>query len=97
LPPEVTAPRPAAGSRVKTRTPLIGATVTDAQTELAQGDIDLYVDGRPRIFSYDSATDRLSYRSSRLAYGTHTVSVIATDAPGLEGGETWTFKVVRRR
>lgn len=68
-----------------------------AQTELFKGDIHLYVDGRVEDFSYDAATDRLSYRSGRLAYGSHTVRVEATDAHGLRGGKTWTFKVVRRR
>jgi predicted secreted protein len=47
-------------------------------------------------FSYDAATDRLSYQSDKLAYGGHKVKVKATDADGLEGKKTWRFKVVKR-
>jgi hypothetical protein len=94
-PPAVTAPRPAPSSQIKDRTPLIGATVRDAQTDLAQGNINLYVDGRAKSFSYNAATDRLTYQSGRLAYGGHTVKVEATDASGLKAAKTWRFKVVR--
>jgi hypothetical protein len=95
-PPDVTAPRPAPGKQVKDRTPRISATVTDPQTNLLQGDIDLYVDGQARSFSYDAATDRLAFQSGRLAYGAHEVTVEATDAAGLEVTKSWSFKVVRR-
>lgn len=95
-PPTVTAPRPAPGSQIKDRTPLIGATVRDAQTDLAQADIRLFVDGRAKTVSYNTATDRLTFQSGRLAYGGHTVKVEATDGSGLKGGKTWKFKVVRR-
>ena len=95
IPPTITAPRPSPGSQIKDRTPLIGATVRDAQTDLAQGNINLYVDGRAKSFSYNAATDRLTYQSGRLAFGGHTVKVEATDASRLKGGLTWGFKVVR--
>jgi hypothetical protein len=55
------------------------------------------VDGKSITnFSYDAATDQLSYRSGKLAYGGHNVKVQATDADGLEGEKTWRFKVVKR-
>jgi hypothetical protein len=55
------------------------------------------VDGKPITnFSYEAATDRLSYRSGRRAYGRHTVKVKAIDAAGLEGKKNWRFKVVGR-
>jgi len=73
------------------------AKVSDAQTDLAQVDIRFFLDDKPITnFSYDAASDRLSYRSSRLAYGGHTVKVEATDASPLTGENTWTFKVVKR-
>jgi hypothetical protein len=56
------------------------------------------VDGTSmRNFSYDAATDRLSYQSGRLPYGRHTVTVEAPDASGLKGENTWSFKVLSVR
>ena len=89
---------PAPRSKIHNRSPLIAAKVSDAETRnLAQSNIKLFVDGKPITnFSYDAATDRLSYRSDKLAYGGHKVKVKATDADGLEGKKTWRFKVVKR-
>jgi hypothetical protein len=94
--PKITSLRPAPNSRISNRKPLITAVVKDAETDLKQGDIKLTVDRGVKSFSYNAATDRLTYRSSRLAYGRHTVKVIATDASGLKGKKTWSFKVVKR-
>jgi hypothetical protein len=89
--------KPAPGSKIHNSSPLIAAKVSDAETDLAQGDIKLFVDGKPVTnFSYDVATDQLSYRSGKLAYGGHTVKVEATDASALMGENTWKFKVVKR-
>ena len=79
------------------RTPMIEATVTDDRTELSQGDIRLFLDGRERsTFSYDASTDQLTYQSGRLSLGKHTVRITATDDAGNIGTKAWTFKVVRR-
>jgi hypothetical protein len=89
--------KPVTGSKIRNRSPLIAAKVSDAQTDLAQSNIKLFVDGKPITnFSYDAVTDRLSYQSGRLAHGGHTVKVEATDASGLKGENAWSFKVVRR-
>jgi hypothetical protein len=89
--------KPAPGSKIHNSSPLIAAKVSDAETDLAQSNIKLFVDGKPVTnFSYDAATDRLSYRSGKLTYGGHTVKVEATDASALKGENTWTFKVVKR-
>jgi hypothetical protein len=94
--PTIDSMKPAPGSKTRDRTPLITAKVSDAQTDLAHSDIELFVDGKSMTnFSYDPATDRLSYQSGSLAYGRHTVKVEATDASGLKGEKTWSFKVVR--
>ena len=92
--PKVTNPRPAQDSRIKDRTPLIGATVRDAETNLVKSDIQLLVDGQARAFSYDTATDRLSHPSGTLTYGNHSVRVKATDGE-LNANRFWTFRVVR--
>jgi hypothetical protein len=89
--------KPVDGSKIRNRSPLIAAKVSDAETDLTRSNIKLFVDGKPITkFSYDAATDRLSYRSGKLAYGGHKVKVKATDADGLEGKKPWRFKVVRR-
>jgi subtilisin family serine protease len=95
--PTVSSPRPAAGTRTRDRTPVIGATVRDSRTDLRKGNVVLYVDGRRKSnFSYDSATDRLSYGSGRLSYGRHTARIAAADDAGNTGGRAWSFAVRRR-
>jgi hypothetical protein len=95
-PPEMLDFRPAPGSSTQNRTPLISATVRDAETDLDGSTIKLSVDGIERAASYDKASDKLSYKSAKLAPGQHTVRIEATDASGLKGQNTWNFKVVRR-
>jgi hypothetical protein len=68
--------------------------VRDDLTNLAKDDINLYVDGRRRTtFSYNTATDRLSYGSGRLSTGRHTVRIIAIDTGGNRSDESWSFAV----
>jgi hypothetical protein len=86
--------KPAPGSAICDRTPLIAATVSDADTELAQSNMRLFVDGRARAFSYNADTDRLSRLSNRLAYGRHTVRIEATDGE-LRASKSWNFRIVR--
>jgi thermitase len=93
--PKVLNVRPAPDSAVDDRTPLIGATVRDAETNLSKDDIRLLVDGRERKgFSYNRTRDRLTFEpEQRLATGTHSVKVVARDAQGLTTNRTWSFKV----
>jgi len=94
--PRVASPRPAPGGSTKDRTPNIAATVTDAETELQQGSVKFSLDGNRRDnFSYDAGTDRLTYTPPRLAFGRHTVEVVAEDAAGNVTTYPWGFKVVR--
>jgi hypothetical protein len=103
IPPPNTAPqldppfKPAPDSRTRDRTPLISAVVRDAETDLNQSHISLAVDGVPKpFFSYNQATDTLTYQSGRLGYGRHTVTVGATDGL-LNNEKNWSFKVVKKR
>ncbi len=92
--PPLTQMRPVRGSAVRDRTPKMAATVRDGLTELAKGDIRLYVDRRQRSpFLYNAATDRLTYKSGGLSEGRHAVRIIATDAAGNRGDEIWRFTV----
>ena len=92
--PTVTSIRPAPGGRTRDRTPTISATVSDNRTELANSSIRLYVDGREITnFTYDQANDRLSYTSSRLSYGEHTVRIDVTDADRNTTTEDWNFRI----
>ena len=97
--PTITNVRPAPGSRTRDNTPVISATVRDAQTELGEDDVSLFVDdkqiGRDR-FVYDPDTDRLRYRSSKLSRGVHRVKFTATDDQGLTASKISSFRVVRR-
>lgn len=94
--PTISVPRPVPGSATRDRTPLLGATVRDAQTNLMKGNVSLFLDGR-RInrFSYNTSTDRLSYTTGRLSYARHTVKVIARDPQGLSRTGTWSLRVIR--
>jgi hypothetical protein len=70
--------------------------VRDETTDLARADIRLYIDGRPKGgFSYDRTTNRLTFNSTTLSYGVHTVRVEATDEVGNESEKAWSFRVVR--
>ena len=94
--PTVSQVRPVPGSKTKDRTPLIAATVRDAQTDLKKPDVRLFIDGRRiGVFSYNSKTDRLTRTASRLSYSYHRAKVIATDAQGRSATRVWGFRVVR--
>ncbi len=94
--PRVTAPRPASGGSTRDRTPNVSATVTDAETDLQQDAIRFSLDGNRRDnFSYNTGTDRLTYTPPRLAFGRHTVGVVAEDEAGNVTTYNWGFKVVR--
>jgi Tol biopolymer transport system component len=80
--------------KTRDRTPLIGATVRDKQTDLAEADIKLYVGSKARPFTYDTAKDRLLRRSKRLSFGKHTVRAVVRDEVGLTTTRRWSFKVV---
>lgn len=94
--PNIVNVRPAAGSRVRDHTPTISALLGD-RTELARADVRLYVDGRPKPFSYDPATNRLSRTTGRLSYGKHHVRITAEDAAGNRAVRAWSFRVVKGR
>lgn len=104
VPPQPTPPvilpplKPAPDSLIRDRTPLISAVVRDADSELTRDNITLKVDGVSKpFFSYDQATDKLTYQSGRLSYGKHNVTVEVRDAQGLEADQTWSFKVIKKR
>ena len=85
------------GSRVRTSKALIGATVRDEETDLTREQITLYLDGRRKVgFSYDQATNRLTYRTTKLASRRHSVKVVTVDNDAqqpLTESRTWSFKV----
>jgi dipeptidyl aminopeptidase/acylaminoacyl peptidase len=93
--PSISAPKPAPGSRVRDTTPLLSAVVTDKETDLQTSDIKLYVDGRPKSFSYSPATDKLTHKSAKLKPGSHAAKVVVKDEGGLAATKNWNFKVVR--
>jgi hypothetical protein len=95
--PQITAVRPKPGSTTRDRTPTLAATVRDAQTNLAPGDIKLRLDGRPvPVFAYRTDTDRLTYTpQSKISLGRHTVAVVAHDVHMLARTRSWTFRIVR--
>jgi hypothetical protein len=92
--PTIGVPKPAPGSAVRNRTPLISAVVRDAETELTQGNITLKVDGNVKSFAYDAVGDMLLRQSNKLPFGKHTVSITASDGQA-SNTETWSFQVVR--
>jgi len=93
-PPTITNLKPAPGSEIRDRTPLIAATVRDAKTDLAKSNIQLFVDGSKKTtFEYDRIADRLLYTSEQLSIGNHAVKIVATDGL-LSTTRSWSFKVV---
>jgi len=94
--PTVSAVRPAPGSSTRDRTPVISATVNDADTDLQKANIQFSVDGTFRGgFAYNAATNRLTFTTQTLSYARHTVRIVAKDAAGNTTTYGWSFKVVR--
>jgi dipeptidyl aminopeptidase/acylaminoacyl peptidase len=97
--PTVTNLRPPRDSTVTDRTPMIGATVSDAETNLAKSAITLFLDGTRvarTAFAYSRDTDRLRYTpSTPLFLGRHTVTVVARDPVGLVKRTVWSFRIAR--
>lgn len=94
--PVVAGSRPS--GRIRDRTPTISVMVWDDETELTKAQIGLYLDGRRKwTFSYNQATDTLSYRSRKLSSRTHGVRVVVADGQGLAETYTWRFRVVGHR
>ena len=47
-------------------------------------------------FSYDQATDRLTFTpTSRLSFGRHTAEIKATDQANQSTSKVWGFRIVR--
>jgi thermitase len=83
---------------------IISATVRDDETDLTESQIELYLDGHQRNFSYDPATDKLTYRTGKLRHRRHNVRIVVRDydeqvlgQEGLEETRFWSFKGGRRR
>jgi VCBS repeat-containing protein len=94
--PTITDTNPAPGSLVRGPVPTIKATIHDDETNLSKENIKLWVDGkRVEAFSYDRATDRLSYKKANLDNGRHRVLIVAKDGKGLSASRLWGF-VIRR-
>ena len=95
--PVILAPSPT--GKIRDRTPRISATVRDDETaSLSQQQITLYLDGEQKAgFSYDQATQKLTYDSSKLSQSTHSVRVVVTDGQGLQESRAWKFRLPRRR
>ncbi|MDQ4128944.1 MAG: S8 family serine peptidase, partial [Actinomycetota bacterium] len=86
------------GGRTRDRTPLISATVRDQETDLAQSQIQLYINGNQKLdFSYDQTTDTLTYNSTRLGNRRHKVQIFVADGHQLEEIRSWSFFAGRRR
>jgi hypothetical protein len=71
--------------------------VKDQQTNLVKANITLTLDGESVAntrFSYDPATDRLTFTPEReLSAGRHTVKIVARDNVLLATQRTWGFKM----
>jgi hypothetical protein len=96
--PTITSLRPPPGSSTTDRTPIVAATVTDQQTNLAKANITLLIDDEtiPRTsYSYNRSTDRMSYTpQKKLSFGRHAIKVIARDGSGLSTTKRWSFEIV---
>ena len=78
-------------------TPVIGAKVTDAETELTKNNVALFLDGAKverAKWAYNPDNHRVRYvPASDLSSGVHSVRIVARDPQGLVTRETWRFSV----
>ena len=87
---------PKDASTIGDTTPTIKATVRDDLTNLKKANIKLYLAGQlisPTRYSYDAATDKLTYTSPRISKGKKTAEVVATDAAKNVGTKSWYFTI----
>jgi thermitase len=84
--------------RIRAGRASFSGTVRDDETDLTKDQISLYLDGKRKFsFAYDQATDKLTYRTMKLASRRHNVKIVAQDARALEENRTWRFRVAKRR
>ncbi|MGI8649493.1 MAG: S8 family serine peptidase [Rubrobacter sp.] len=96
LAPSVTPVNPKPGARIKSRTPVIAATVRDPGSTLAKSNIRLFVRGVERKnFTYAPSTGRLSFKTPKLPYGATGVRIVARDDLGKSASRSWSFRVIR--
>lgn len=96
LAPSVAPINPKPGARIKSRTPVIAATVRDPGSTLAKSNIRLFVRGVERKnFTYAPSTGRLSFKTPKLPYGATGVRIIARDELGKSTSRSWSFRVIR--
>ena len=94
--PTISGMSPKHASITRDTTPTIKATVRDNMTNLAKGNIKLYVNGSlipATKYSYSRATDQLVYNSPKLSKGKKTVRIVATDAAKNVGARSWYFTI----
>ena len=94
--PTVSGMSPKHASIIRDTTPTIKVTVKDNVTNLAKGNIKLYVAGKAipaSKYSYNRATDQLVYNSPRLSKGKKMVRIVATDAAKNVGARSWYFTI----
>ena len=83
---------------VSSASPTIRAVVAARDGSLlSRHDIDLYLDGEEKRFTYRKATGELKCPTGRLSSGTHTVEIeayVESDDGGIKRGrKKWTFNV----
>jgi len=93
VPPIITDLTPLDNATVRTRTPVIAASVADPISGLNLASLRMTLDGQPVEASYDPTTRRFSFRAQNLAEGQHTVTVEATDNEGNTSRREWRFVV----
>jgi len=93
VPPTITDLTPPDNATVRTRTPVIAASVADPISGLNLASLRMTLDGQPVEASYDPTTRRFSFRAQDLAEGQHTVTVEATDNEGNTSRREWRFVV----
>lgn len=92
--PVVTNVSPKPGTKTRSRTVYLRATVRDGQTDLAKSNITLFVNGKKQNFAYTRSTDRL-VRKVKLKPGRNQVRIVARDGWGLSTTRTWSFRTPR--
>lgn len=94
--PTVRGMSPVPRALVRDRTPAIKATVRDNLANLAKRDLRLFFNGKAipaAKYTYNRATDRLTYGAPRLAKGRKTVRITARDVAGNLGSKSWSFTI----
>ncbi len=93
-PPTISDLTPSSGASVSTSSPTISASYSDATSGIDVSTARMTLDGNNVTASATVTSSSISYTSSGLSIGNHSVTVTVSDKAGNEASRSWSFQMV---